>query len=198
MVDIATGWSERVAILGRSGRAVGAGLDRALQRLPFQIKQSHPDNGGESYDDHLIRYFGEEIVGMRLSRSRPYHKNDNRMVEQKNDTLIRQYTGHGRLDTREQCYHLNEIYELMWTYYNLFQPVLHLVQKGYEDGKLKRKWDEAKTTYQRLKQTQVLSKETEARLDKLYQETNPRELRQQIYKLLSRLWDTSTSQERVA
>ncbi len=126
---------------------------------------------------------------MKLSCSRPYQKNDNRMVEQKNHTLVRHYTGNGRLDTLEQAGRLNELYELMWVYYNLFQPVLHLVEKSYEEGKLKRRWDEAKTPYQRLKDSKVLSREDEARLDELHRRTNPRELRDWIYRLLSQLWD---------
>ena len=135
---------------------------------------------------------------MSLSRSRPYQKNDNRMVEQKNHTLVRQYIGDGRLDTLEQAGRLNELYELMWVYYNLFQPVLHLVEKSYEDGKLKRRWDEAKTPYQRLKETGVLSREDESRLDELYQRTNPRELRDRIYRLLSQLWDVRIEEVWVA
>ena len=135
---------------------------------------------------------------MSLSRSRTYQKNDNRMVEQKNHTLVRQYIGDGRLDTLEQAGRLNELYELMWVYYNLFQPVLHLVEKSYEDGKLKRRWDEAKTPYQRLKETGVLSREDESRLDELYQRTNARELRDRIYRLLSQLWDVRIEEVWVA
>ena len=62
---------------------------------------------------------------MPLSRSRPYQKNDNRIVEQKNDTLVRQYFGDLRLDSAEQLEEMNALYEQMWLYYNFFQPVLH-------------------------------------------------------------------------
>ncbi len=177
---------------------MGVGLDRALERLPFEVKQLHTDNGAEFFNDHLIRYFGQEIMGLKLSRSRPFQKNDNRVVEQKSDTPVRQYIWHGRLDTPEEGGRLDEIYELMWTYYDLFQPVLHLVEKSYETGRLRRRWDEAKTPYQRLKDTKVLREDSETRLDKLYRETNPIELRQQIYRLLSKLWDSSINQQTVA
>src|SRR3972149_7777328 len=79
MVDIATGWSERVAILGRGQLAMEEGFRRILQRLPFPILRLHPDNGSEFLNDHLIRFWGEQIVGLRLSRSRVNCKNDNRI-----------------------------------------------------------------------------------------------------------------------
>jgi hypothetical protein len=126
LVDVATGWSERVAVLGRSQRAMEGGFRRVLQRLPFDIVQLHPDNGPEFLNDHLVRFWGSAITGLTLSRSRPNHKNDNRFVEQKNATLVRAYLGHGRLDTPGQCAALNTLYDQMWLYYNSFQPVLRL------------------------------------------------------------------------
>jgi hypothetical protein len=83
LVDVATGWSERVAVLGRSQEQMVAAFRRVQARLPFAITHLHPDNGSEFFNDHLIRYFGEEVIGLKLSRSRPYQKNDNRFVEQK-------------------------------------------------------------------------------------------------------------------
>jgi len=96
MIDVATGWSERVAVLGRSQRAMEAGFRQILARLPFRVVELHLDNGPEFLNHHLVRIWGEEITGLRLSRSRPYHKNDNRFVEQKNDTLVRAYLGQAR------------------------------------------------------------------------------------------------------
>lgn len=138
LVDIATGWSERVAVLGRSQAAMVAGFRRVQQRRPFPITHLHPDNGSEFFNDHLIRYFGETMTGRRLSRSRPYRKNDNRFVEQKNATLVRAYVGYERLETPGQYAALNTLYDQMWVYYNLFQPVLHLVGKEVVNGKLRR------------------------------------------------------------
>ena len=133
LVDIATGWSERVAMLGRSQIAMVAAFRRVQERLPFPITHLHPDNGSEFFNDHLIRYFGEAMTGLHLSRSRPYRKNDNRFVEQKNATLVRAYLGYERLETPGQCTALNALYDQLWVYYNLFQPVLHLV--GQEGGR---------------------------------------------------------------
>ncbi len=195
MVDVATGWSERVAVMGRGQAAMQAGFRTALRRLPFPVLQLHPDNGSEFFNHHLLRFFGEHLTGLRLSRSRPYRKNDNRHVEQKNDTLVRAYFGHSRLDTHRQLELMNECYELMWTYYNLCQPVMKLSAKSFEDGKLRRVWDEPKTPYQRLKQQGVLDREVEQRLDELYEQTNPRQLRQRIYKLRDKLWVLEASRQ---
>jgi len=193
LVDIATGWSERVAVLGRSQEAMVKGFRRVQSRLPFPITHLHPDNGSEFFNDHLIRYFGEEVTGLRLSRSRPYRKNDNRFVEQKNATLVRAYMGYDRLDGGGQCAALNALYDQLWVYYNLFQPVLHLVGKKVVDGKLRRKWDQAQTPYQRLLASRILSPEQEARLAVLYTATNPRQLRKVIYQALERLWQRPVS-----
>jgi hypothetical protein len=89
LVDVATGWSERVAVLGRSQAAMEAGFRRILGRRPFPVVELHPDNGSEFFNDQLVRLWGEALTGLKLSRSRPRHKNDNRLVEQKDDTLVR-------------------------------------------------------------------------------------------------------------
>jgi hypothetical protein len=194
MVDVATGWSERVAVLGRNQQAMKAGFRRILKRLPFPILQLHPDNGSEFFNDHMIRFWGEHIVGLKLSRSRPYRKNDNRIVEQKNDTLVRSYLGYERMDTAAQCAALNTLYDQMWTYYNLFQPVLHLVGKAVVDGRLKRRWDRACPPYDRVLGSGVLEPHQQAQLAVMYSQTNPRRLRRQIYQDLERMWDHSNHQ----
>jgi len=189
LVDVALGWSERVAILGRGQRAMEEGFRRIQVRLPYPIRQLHPDNGSEFLNDHLVRFWGKEITGLRLSRSRPWRKNDNRFVEQKNDTLVRAYFGNERLDTSGQCQAMNEVYDQMWVFYNLFQPVLHLVAKEVVEGKVKRKWGEAETPYQRLLTSGVLSDESLAKLAALYAQTNPRQLRRRVYERRDALWD---------
>ena len=193
-MDVATGWSERVAVLGRNQRAMQAGFRRILKRLPFPILQLHPDNGSEFFNDHMIRFWGEHIVGLKLSRSRPYRKNDNRIVEQKNDMLVRAYLGYDRIDTPAQCAALNALYDQMWTYYNPFQPVLHLVGKAVVDGRLKRRWDRACTPYDRVLDSGVLGSQQQALLAVTYTQTNPRRLRRQIYQDLERMWDHSYHQ----
>jgi hypothetical protein len=187
MVDVATGWSERVAILGRSQRAMEEGTRLILARLPFPVKELHPDNGPEFLNHHLVRIWGEAITGLTLTRSRPYQKNDNRFVEQKNDTLVRAYLGQARLDTAEQCAALNALYDQMWVYYNLFQPVLHLVEKSHDGVRVRRRWDDAQTPFARLQATNTLDPVARERLERLYAETNPRALRRTVQRGLNAL-----------
>ncbi|HYU74823.1 MAG TPA: integrase [Ktedonobacteraceae bacterium] len=191
MVDVATGCSERVAVMGRGQRALQAGFEHLLSRLPFAVGEWHPDNGSEFFNYHLLRYWKEKVVGVQLSRSRPYQTNDNRIVEQKNDTLVRQSFGHLRFDRPEQIEAMNALYEQMWLYYNLFQPVMHLMEKTAVGDKVRRKWDQARTPYARLKATGKLSVEQEQRLQTLYEQTNPHLLREEIYQGLAQLWSQS-------
>lgn len=189
MVDVATGWSERTAVLGRGQRAMEAGFRRILARLPFRVLQLHPDNGPEFLNGHLIRFFGRELVGLSLSRSRPYRKNDNRFVEQKNYSLVRAYLGYRRLDSEAQMAALNRLYDRMWAYYNLFQPVMHLVGKEAAEGRTRRRWDQARSPYQRLLETEDLEQPQRERLSALYAGTNPRVLRREIHRTIEALWD---------
>ena len=193
MVDVATGWSERVAVMGRGQRAMEGGFKHILGRVPFPIVELHPDNGSEFFNAHLVRFWKESVVGVHLSRSRPYQKNDNRFVEQKNDTLVRQYFGDLRFERCEEIEAMNALYEQMWVYYNLFQPVMHLIGKTVEDDKVRRKWDQAQTPFERLKSTGKLSAERQQQLQTLYEQTNPWQLREEIYQQLAQLWEQSTA-----
>jgi hypothetical protein len=198
LIDVATGWSERVMLLGRGQQAMEKAFDQVLERLPFAVKELHPDNGTEFFNAHLVRFWKEQVTGVHLSRSRPYQKNDNRYVEQKNATLVRQYFGKLRLATVEQIAAGNALYERMWLYYNLFQPVMHLSEKMVEGDKVHRKWDQAQTPYQRLVATGLLSQEQQARLQALYEQTNPLLLRDEIYAGLDTLWETAVVQNGTA
>lgn|ERR1017187_155575 len=180
LIDIATGWSERVAVYGRGQEEMVGGFRRVEARLPFPVKEIHPDNGSEFFNHHVVSYFGRDVMPVHLSRSRPFQKNDNRFVEQKNNTLVRAFFGPWRMDKKAQCDRLNELYDQMWIYYNLFQPVLHLVTKRMEDGRLRRKWDESKTPFDRLLATGVLAPDAAEGLLQLRASTNPRALRRWI------------------
>jgi len=193
MIDVATGWSERVAVLGRSYLAMEDAFRRILARLPFPVLELHPDNGSEFFNAHLLRFWGELISEAKLSRSRPWHKNDNRFVEQKNDSLVRAYLGHERLDTVAHTRALNVLYDKMWLYYNLFQPVMRLQQKEYrtlEDGsvRLRRRFDVARTPLDRLIATEQVPPDRKEALLALRDSLNPRRLRQEIYADLQALF----------
>jgi hypothetical protein len=185
IIDVATGWSERRAVLGRSQRVMAHAFRRILAHLPFPILQIHPDNGGEFFSNHLLRLWGDVVQGVQLSRSRPFHKNDNPRVEQKNATLVRAYLGDRRLDSVSHTIALNVLYDQMWAFYNLFQPVMHLTEKQViqEPGKpvrVRRKHDQPVTPFERLCRTSAILPEHKELLEALRDSINPRRLRQDI------------------
>jgi len=193
LIDVATGWSERVAVLGRGQLVMADAFRRCLARLPFPVQQIHPDNGSEFLNQHLLHFWRDLVQGVRLSRSRPYRKNDNPHVEQKNYTLVRAYLGEERLDTVAQTVALNHLYDQMWLYYNFFQPVLHLAEKTSEhrpDGtyQVHRRYDRARTPFDRLCTTAALLPAHRQQLVALRDQTNPRQLRREIQAGLERLF----------
>jgi len=196
MVDVATGWTEQVATLGRSYTVMEDGFRRILARLPFPVLEIHPDNGSEFLNAHLVRFWKETVKGVTLSRSRPFHKNDNRFVEQKNSTLVRAYLGPARYDTAQQTNIINRLYEKMWLYYNLFQPVMRLTEKTTsfsppiegQPSVIKRRFDRARTPFDRLCETDAISEQQKQELRTLRDQTNPRQLRRDIYQLLDQIF----------
>lgn len=193
LIDVATGWSERVAILGRSYMVVADAFRHILQRIPFPILGLHPDNGSEFLNVHLIRFWRTAIPAVHISRSRPYHNNDNRFVEQKNDTLVRAFFGNDRLDSVVQVLALNQLYDDMWVYHNLFQPVMHLAHKTYisqENGpsRVKRRYDTARTPFDRLCATAAIPAATRQQLETRRYPANPRQLRREIYAAIDHLF----------
>jgi hypothetical protein len=192
MIDVYSGWSERVAILGRSYRVMEDGFRRILRRVPFPVSHIHPDNGSEFFNEHM-RTFWAQYPHVHLSRSRPYQKNDNRFVEQKNSSLVRRYLGDIRLDTVAQIQALNAIYGKLWLYNNTFQPSLRLIEKTYvpateeKPAHLKRKYS-ALTPWQRLCSAKVVAPDIQQLLQLRIDITNPRQLRQHIYFALEQLF----------
>lgn len=193
MLDVLTGWSERVAVFGRSQRAMVAAFERIEARLPFPLLEVHSDNGSEFLNAHLVRYFRQRVKLIDLSRSRPYHKNDNRFVEQKNSTLVRAFFGDERLDTVLHQRLLDKLYEAMWLYYNFFQPVLRLTEKECreQDGamRFRRTWGEAMTALDRLCAAQGVDEAAQAALKGRRASINPRQLRAEIYELRDKVLD---------
>lgn len=185
LVDVATGWSEPVGVLGRSFVVVHDGFQRCEQRLPFPVLEIHPDNGAEFLNDHMVRYWRERFAGAELSRSRPYHKDDNPFVEHRNGDLIRRWLGHDRLDSVVQTLALNAFYDKLWVYFNFFHPVMRLVHQTThpETGRVRRTWDVARTPFERLREAGVLTPTKEAALETIYRETDPLALHRDLERL---------------
>jgi hypothetical protein len=194
MIDVATGWSERYAVLGRSYLVMKDAFLVFLRRLPFPVKEIHPDNGSEFFNHHMLRFWGAVVQGVTLSRSRPYHKNDNPRVEQKNFTLVRAYLGYERFDTVAHVLAVNRLYDKMWIYYNLFQPVMHLVEKEIvreEDQatRVRRRHDKARTPFDRLCETEAILPAHREQLEALRDSINPRRLRSEIHDDITHILD---------
>jgi hypothetical protein len=191
-IDIATGWSERRAVLGRGYRVMQDAFRCILSRLPFPVVCIHPDNDSAFFNYHMLRFWGRLVPGVTLTRSRPYHKNDNPHVEQANRSRIRFYLGDHRLDTVAHVVATNVLYDRLWVFNNLFQPVMHLKEKLItpQEGqgpRVTRRYDDARTPFDRLCKTKAIEPEHKQQLDALRDATNPRQLRHEIYDLVDHI-----------
>jgi len=188
-VDIATGWWEGQAIGARTQQQTLAGLEQMQPRFPFPIKEIHPDNDSAMINDLLWDWCKQARI--RMSRSRPYKKNDNAWVEQKNWTHVRKVVGYRRYDTTTELRLLNEIYSLTRLYRNFFQPVIKLLRKTRVNGRIQRAYDTARTPYQRLLASPQISKQSKQQLRHIYETLNPAQLRRQLDQSLERLSEAS-------
>ena len=189
MVDVTTGWTEPRAVLGRSYVVVEDAFQNILERVPFAVLEIHPDNGSEFLNHHLVHFWKETVKGVHLSRSRPYHKNDNPFVEQRNGHPIRTYLGYDRLDTVAQTHAINRLYDKLWLYLNFFQPVMRVAEKTVVtvDGqrtRTKRRYDDARTPFDRACAADAIPHEQQAQLTALRDQTNPRQLLADIRELI--------------
>jgi transposase InsO family protein len=178
--DISTGWTERVPVMGRTQEPVLAAMQRIRHQLPFPLLGIHPDNGHEFINRRLISWCHDE--GIQISRSRPFHKNDNAHIEQKNWTLVRRLIGYQRLDMTSQLNWLDEFYtELLRPYNNCFQPVMKLVGKEHRaDRQPRRRYDIPTTPLQRVLASGSADLTKVKALVELYSSVSPLTLKRQI------------------
>lgn len=188
-VDIATNWWEGQAIAVRSQQASKDGLNQMRPRFPFQILEMHPDNDSALVNDLLWDWTQQEKI--RLSRSRPYKKNDNAWVEQKNWTHVRKVVGYRRFDTTRELRLLNEIYGALRLYKNFCLPTIRLKSKERVEGHIKRKYDKPSTPYQRLMESDQIPRQTKRELRTIYESLNPAALYRRITALREELEEVS-------
>ena len=188
-VDVATGWSECVAVPNRGQLAVFQALQLICTRLPFPLLGIDSDNDSAFINNHLYRYTQREHI--TFTRSRPYKKNDQAHIEQKNWSVVRRLIGYDRYDSAEAVAYLNALYEDLRLYVNFFQPSLKLVDKRRVDNKVHKTYDPAKTPYQRLLQSSDVSETSREALRQTYAKLNPVALRRSIDARLSALWDSA-------
>lgn len=178
--DLATSWWEGGAVLTKSMRGVCIKLDELRKRYPFLWNGFHTDNDSAFINGHLYRYAKNEQL--EFTRSRPYEKNDNFLVEQKNGRVVRRSVGYLRYDTHRECFILNELYILTGLYHNFFQPVMKLKEKKRIGSKIVRKFEKPKTPYQRVLASRHVSREVKQKLRAMYATLNPAELKRLIDK----------------
>jgi transposase InsO family protein len=149
LTDVYLGWCESRAVLGRGEEGVVAALEEIRRALPFPLRGIDSDNGSEFINYHLVRYCGEH--GIQFTRGRPYKKDDNAHVEQKNWTHVRRLLGWERYETPQAVAAMNELYRgelrLMM---NLFQPSVKLIERRRVGPRLTRRYDRARTPLDRL------------------------------------------------
>ena len=188
-VDLSTGWIECLAVHHRSQQAVFEAIQTMRTYLPFFLLGLDSDNGGEFINDLLHQYCLSEKI--TFTRSRPYQKNDQAHVEQKNWSVVRRLIGYDRLETEEEYLLLQSIYSDLRLYANFFQPVLKLVSKQHVDKKLIKRYDTAATPFQRVLAAKDIPFENKARLTNLYVQLNPVQLRTTIDAKVAKLWKIS-------
>lgn len=186
VVDIATGWTEPVAVANKGQKATFEGIQTMRRRLPFPLLGIDSDNGTEFINDHLLRYCLQEHI--TFTRSRPYRKNDQAHVEQKNWTAVRQWVGYERYESPEALALLNAIYTDLRLFLNFFQPVMKLVDKKRVGSKVRKKYDTAQTPYQRVLASPHIDDSLKDQLRQLYPSLNPLALQRRIEANLKKLW----------
>jgi hypothetical protein len=186
LTDVATGWTECLALRNRGQQVVFAALVRARAQLPFPLVGIDSDNGGEFINAHLLRYCQAEQL--TFTRSRPYKKNDQAYVEQKNWSIVRHLVGYGRYEGTAACEALERLYEVVRLYVNFFQPSMKVVSKERVGAKVKKRYDVATTPYQRVLDSPQVTDEVKEALQRAYVTLNPVTLLRQLHSAQAVLW----------
>ncbi|NPV59244.1 MAG: transposase family protein [Actinobacteria bacterium] len=189
--DVRSGWTELRALRNKAQVWTHKAIDDIREKLPFPLLGLDSDNGSEFINAHLLRYCEEHQI--TFTRSRPYRKNDSCYVEQKNWTAVRKYVGYFRYDTEEQLLLLNQLYEVLCPYLNFFQPQARLVEKVREGSRIKKRYDEPKTPYQRILEDPEVDEITKRKLRRKYKRLNPAQLMREINSLQRKLFKTVVS-----
>jgi hypothetical protein len=192
--DILTTWVESRAVLGKAEDVVGPGIDEMAQALPFPLKGLDSDNGSEFVNWHVWRYCKRNKV--QPFRGRPYKKDDNAHIEQKNWTHVRKLMGWDRYDRQEAVDAMNDLYRNeLRLFMNLFMPSVKLLRKERIGSRVKRVYDKPQTPFQRV----IASKQGDpvkiAELQKLSATLNPFDLTKTIENKLDRLFKLANGKQ---
>jgi len=183
--DLASTWTCGRAVWNRGAAGVLEQTRQVEESLPFRLLGLDFDNGGEWLNWHFIRYLQERAQPVRVTRSRPYHSDDNAHVEQKNWMWPRQLLGYGRLEDPQLIAPINQVYQNLWgPLHNFFLPSMKLVEKQRVGARWRRKHDQPQTAYQRLLKMDVLSLKKKRELRELFENLDPFVLHEQLDKAL--------------
>ena len=176
VTDIFTTWTENRAMLSKKGYLIKESFKDVEQRLPFKFLAINSDSGSEFLNKNMLQFTtGRSIV---FTRSRPYKKNDNCYVEQKNFTHVREIFGYERFEDQALVDLMNDIYKNYWNpLQNYFLPTFKLKEKIRVGARIVKKYDKPKTPYQRVIESGVLTKQEEEKLRMKKQDLNPFELK---------------------
>jgi hypothetical protein len=193
LVCIATGWTEMRALQNKAQRWVHEALVEISQTLPFSLLGLDSDNGSEFINMHMFNWCAAN--GITFTRSRPYRKNDNCFVEQKNWPVVRQQVGYARYDDPEELQALRELYGHLRLWVNFFSPQMKLVSKTRHGAKVSKTFDRARTPYRRVLESEHVCERSKRELEATYLTLNPAQLRRQIGHCQDRLIELVKTKE---
>lgn len=187
LTDIHTTWTETRAVMGKGQAGVLNAMEEIRHALPFELKGIDSDNGTEFINYHLKAFCDQRHI--QFTRSRPYKKDDNAHVEQKNWTHVRKIFGYVRYDSAQALAAMNELYRNeLRLFQNLFLPSVKLVRKERVGSTLKRRYDAPKTPFQRVCESPQADAHQVAQLKKLLESLDPFELSKTIDSTLERIY----------
>jgi hypothetical protein len=187
LTDIHSTWTESRAVLGKGEIGVVSSIDEMRQGLPFDLRGLDSDNGSEFVNHHLLRYTKKHDI--QFTRSRPYKKDDNAHVEQKNWTHVRRLMGWERYDTLEARAAMNDLYRNeLRILMNVFLPSVKLLRKERIGSKLRRHYGPPMTPLDRLLDSKQGDSKKVGELVHLRSTTNPFELSQRVNEKLEVIW----------
>jgi hypothetical protein len=180
LTDICTGWTETEAVPNKAQVWVFEAIQTIRQRLPFPLLGLDSDNGSEFINNDLLRYCRKERI--TFTRARPYRKNDNCYVEQKNYSVVRQTVGYQRFDTAAELMVLKQLYTTLRLYTNFFQPTMKLKSKERFGARVKKSYHAPQTPYQRVLACAEVSAADKKKLQRQYRLLNPAALKRELDK----------------
>jgi len=191
--DLASTWTEGRGVWNKGATGVLVQTRDVEESLPFAVRGMDFDNGSEWLNWTLIRHLQMRRKPVRLTRSRPYHKDDNAHVEQKNWMWPRQLLGYGRLSDPAVVPRINGLYKEVWgPLHNFFLPSMKLRDKWREGSRWVRRHDRAQTAYQRLRASGVLRGPARRQLAEQYASLDPFALVAEIEKRLRPILRTAS------